>query len=257
MKVEHLEYHHAHEATHWWFVARRRIVTTFLDDVVRELDPEQRSGLRLLDVGCGAGGFLETLRRFGNAFGVDPSPAAIEFARSKSAADVRRGSLPDDLPFAGAEFDVITLLDVLEHVDEDERALRTLAGLLRPGGYLIITVPAFRFLWSAHDEVNEHRRRYTRDELEERLHAAGFQVRKISYFNTFLFPPIAAMRFLARVLGRNGGANQGIVPGPVNALLTFIFSSERHVLRRGSLPFGVSLFALARRPPAGAGPGVG
>jgi SAM-dependent methyltransferase len=244
MRAEMYALHDAHESSHWWFVARRRIVLRMLR---RELDEPPPAGLRLLDVGCGAGGMLGHLARFGSAIGVDPSPDAVAYSAARGA-DVRLGTLPDGLPFgADDRFDVITLLDVLEHVDDDDASLRTLRRLLAPAGLLVMTVPAFPFLWSGHDVVNEHRRRYTRPQLRQRLVTAGFDVRTLSYFNTALFPPIAAVRLLRRLSrGADEGGDLGVVPAPLNAVLGSVFAAERHVLPHVSLPFGVSLIATAR-----------
>jgi 2-polyprenyl-3-methyl-5-hydroxy-6-metoxy-1,4-benzoquinol methylase len=243
MRTEMYALHAALEETHWWFAARRRIVLTLLR---REL--RGRRDLRLLDVGCGAGGMLAYLREFGTVTGVDPSPDAVAYAAAQAGADVRFGTLPDGLPFTAQEkFDVITLLDVLEHVEADQESLRTLRTLLKPGGLLIVTVPAFRFLWTNHDVVNEHKRRYRRAELAQRLTAADFTVRTLTYFNTALFPPIAAIRVVRRLAGATEtGADLGDTPAPINAALRTIFSAERHAIGRVRLPFGVSLIAAAR-----------
>ena len=241
--------HEAHEETHWWFAARRSIVLHILRRELRGSGP-----LRLLDIGCGAGGMLAHLREFGAVWGVDPSPEAVTYAAAKGAAEVRHGTLPDGLPFGAADrFDVITLLDVLEHVDDDLGSLRTIGGLLAPGGLLLLTVPAFPFLWSGHDVVNEHKRRYTRSTLRERLLAAGLEITMLSYCNSTLFLPIAGVRALKRWSEPSEPRpDLGVVPRPLNALLRTVFAAERHVIGTAPLPFGVSLIATAR-PTAGGG----
>jgi 2-polyprenyl-3-methyl-5-hydroxy-6-metoxy-1,4-benzoquinol methylase len=251
MKAEMYALHAANEESHWWFAARRSIVLRLLRTEIGE----QRRPLRLLDVGCGAGGMLEYLREFGEATGVDSARDAIRYAAEKGV-DVRAGSLPDGLPFGPEQrFDVVTLLDVIEHIDDDHASLRTIHGLLDPGGLLLLTVPAFPSLWSGHDVVNEHKRRYTRSDLRALLERAGFEVHTLSYFNTALFLPIAGARIVQRWLGgTTTGADEGSVPRPVNAILRSIFAAERHVLGRLTLPFGVSLIASAR---ASAAEGVG
>lgn len=246
MKAEMYTLHEAHEQTHWWFAARRRIV---LHLIRRELAMQNRTEpLRVLDVGCGAGAMLSYLQEFGSVCGVDPSPLAVEYAAGKGTAPVLRGGLPRDLPFSrGERFDLITLLDVLEHVEEDEQSLAALRTLLHPGGSLVITVPAYQFLWSSHDVVNEHCRRYTRTQLAALLQSAGFHVRTISYYNTFLFPPVAAVRMARRAFsGTAGDGDLGVVPRPLNVLLREVFALERHLVGRIPLPAGVSLIALAR-----------
>lgn len=244
MNAEMYALHEKYEETHWWFAARRRIVLHLLK---RELGAA-RAPLRLLDVGCGAGGMLAHLRAFGDVIGVDPSPDAVAYAAAKQTAEVRMGTLPHGLPLSATDrFDVITMLDVLEHVEEDVASLKTLHGLLQPDGLLLLTVPAYPFLWSGHDVVNEHKRRYTRALLHDRLVTAGFEIRTLSYYNTLLFPPIASVRLMQRWLGRSqGGTDLGPVPGPLNALLRSVFAAERHVVGSVPLPFGVSLIATAR-----------
>lgn len=244
---------------HWWFRARGEIVLALLGDALRERAARANgSGARrprIVDLGCGAGGMIGRLAALGEAVGMDASPAAVEYAR-EVGVDIHLGALPAPVPFADGSFDAATLLDVLEHIDDDRAALAAIRGLLRPGGILVVTVPAFPFLWSQHDELNEHRRRYVRAELREKLESAGFDVLRLSYFNTFLFPPIAAVRLAGRLGGRRDEPMEGRVPKPVNALLRELFASERWLLRSGSLPFGVSLIAVARShgaPPAGGG----
>jgi len=233
---------------HWWFAARRRIVMELLSGALGPGGPAAGRRLRLLDIGCGAGATLRELARFGDAYGVDAEPGEVEAARRRSGRDVRLGRLPEPIPFEDESFDVVTLLDVLEHTDDDAASLATVARLLRPGGLLLCTVPAYRFLWSEHDVMNEHRRRYTRPVLRTRLEAAGFSVRKISYYNTFLFPPIAAVRLLRARRKPGGGPDLGEVAAPLNGILRGVFAAERHWLRLGSFPFGVSVLAIARKP---------
>lgn len=243
MQLSHLEYHQTAERDHWWFAGRREIVLAQLDRVLAGTAAEH--GPRFLDVGCGAGGMLEFLAARGAAAGVDASPDAVAMAR-RHGGDVRLGALPDDIPFEPHHFDVVTLLDVLEHVDRDQEALVAIHTLLRTGGHLVVTVPAYRFLWSGHDIVNEHKRRYVRAELEARLRQAGFAVERITYFNTLLFPPIAAVRLLGRLRGGVARADEGNVPHRINALLRGIFMMEKRLLAAMDLPFGVSLLAVAR-----------
>lgn len=233
---------------HWWFAARRRIVLQLLSEALAHGGPAAGRRLRLLDIGCGAGGTLRELARLGEAFGVDAEPAEVEAARRRSGCDVRLGRLPEPISFEDASFDVVTLLDVLEHIDDDTASLATVARLLRPGGLFLCTVPAYPFLWSEHDAINEHKRRYTRSTLRARLEAAGFGVRKMSYYNTLLFPPIAAARLLRARRKSGGDPDLGEVAAPLNAILRGVFAAERYWLRLGSFPFGVSVLAIARKP---------
>jgi SAM-dependent methyltransferase len=203
-------------------------------------------------VGCGAGGMLARLSDFGAAAGVDPSPVAVAYAQRKGL-DAQVGSLPDALPFAPpTTFNVITLLDVLEHVEDDAAALRSLRRLLATEGRLFLTVPAFPVLWSGHDVANEHRRRYRLRPLRNLLAAAGFDVIRISYCNTALFLPIAAWRTARRILRpqsiqpKHATADIRPVARPLNTLLHHVFAAERFMIGAVPLPFGVSLLAVAR-----------
>jgi SAM-dependent methyltransferase len=248
MKTEWYDVHAELEESHWWFTARRSIVRTLLQ---RELqrEPALARPLRILDIGCGAGGTVRHLADFGSVVGIDPSPVAVAYARSKGDEDVRLGGLPADLPFGPNEqFDVITLLDVLEHIEDDMSALVEIRKRLRKSGRLIITVPAFQFLWSGHDVINEHKRRYSRAELGDKLGRAGFRLITLSYCNTILFLPVVLVRMARRLAQRDLDAannNVGRVPAPINAVLHHLFAAERHVLTRRRLPFGVSLIAVA------------
>lgn len=248
MKTEWYDVHAELEETHWWFTARRSIVRRLLQ---RELqrEPALARPLRILDIGCGTGGTVRHLADFGAVVGIDPSPVAVAHARSKGAEDVRLGGLPADLPFgADQQFDVITLLDVLEHIEDDMGALVEVRKLLCKPGRLIITVPAFQFLWSGHDVINEHKRRYSRADLGAKLGRAGLRVITLSYCNTILFLPIALVRLVQRLAHHDLDAannNVGRVPAPINTVLHHLFAAERHVLTRRRLPFGVSLIAVA------------
>ena len=242
MRADHYEAHFALEQDHWWWVGRRNIVLHLLD---REIAADARLAkpLRLLDVGTGGGGILPFLSKYGEVVAVDPEPAAVAAASARSF-DVRQGGLPADLPFGSNEkFDVITALDVIEHVEADVESLQNLRKLLEPHGRLIVTVPAFQFLWSGHDVINEHKRRYTKAELRTKLQRAGFHVRVISYCNSALFLPIAAVRLLSRK--NETKTALGVVPKPANAFLGGLFGMERHIIPMLSLPFGVSLVAVA------------
>jgi SAM-dependent methyltransferase len=236
------------EDAHWWFRGRRDICRDALE---RHL-PARRP-LRLLDVGCGTGGNLPMLQQFGEVEGLELDPGAVARSRARlgDASRVHQGALPDGIPRAHP-YDAVTALDVLEHLEDPEAALAAIARALVPGGVLLCTVPAFMFLWTEHDEVNHHHRRYRRALLSDQLRSAGFQVRHVSYFNSWLFPPIAALRLVRRLWPRpHAPAPAGdlaMPPRPLNALLARLFASERHLVTSGSLPFGVSLLAVGVRP---------
>jgi SAM-dependent methyltransferase len=226
---------------HWWFVGRRRIVAQLIRRFVR-----LPAGARVLEAGCGYGGNLAMLGEVGEV-------EAFEFdddARAHAATLLRRsvayGRLPDRVGFENENFDLIAMLDVLEHIDDDVGSLRALGERLAPGGSLLLTVPAVPWLWSDHDVLHQHKRRYTRALLIERLREAGFEVAGVGYFNTLLFPLALAQRLLARILGAAAG-DHSAPPEPINGLLAAIFSLEGRLLGRLPLPIGLSLFAVARK----------
>lgn len=230
------------EDQHWWFSGRRRIVGQMLASI--DL-PEQT---RILDAGCGTGGNLNFLSQFGEVTGVELDDGAAVLARERGSWSVLKGSLPDKMPFAEQRFDLIVLLDVLEHIDDDNASLRTLQNLLAPGGYLVLTVPAFPFLWSPHDEEHHHKRRYPAAGLQEVIQNAGLRLQYMSYFNTWLFPLVAAIRLVRRVFPAGEVGRDVALPKPVvNRMLKALFSSERHWIGRHRMPFGISLLAVARK----------
>ncbi len=232
------------EENHWWFAARRAIVESFIKQL--RLPPDAR----ILDAGCGTGGNLAMLGRHGQVHAMELDDQARQIANAKGVARVLSGRLPDNVPFSQEQFDLIALLDVLEHVDDDRNTLRVLGSLLKPGGYLLISVPAFPFLWSAHDEVHHHKRRYVLGELISKLEDAGLEIPYASYFNTVLFPLIFGARLVGKLRTRKRVSSDLAMPNAlINRLLFAVFSGERFVLGRGSLPFGVSALAVARKEP--------
>lgn len=188
------------------------------------------------------------LARFGEVSAFELDAGARQAARARGFS-VEAGALPEAHPFLQEAFDLIALFDVLEHVREDFESLVALRRQLRPGGLFILTVPAFPFLWSAHDARHHHFRRYRRGPLRHALLRAGFRVERISYFNTWLFPAIASVRLVKKALRSPGSDAEHLPPLWLNGFLESLFSSERHFLLRGALPFGVSLVAMATAGP--------
>ena len=199
---------------------------------------------RILEIGCGSGGNFPLLQSFGQLEAVECDGEALALARARGVT-VHEGSLPRNLPQAGV-FDLVVLLDVLEHVVEDVPSVAAIAGKLAPGGRLLVTVPAMPWLWSAHDKVHHHQRRYTRTSLRAAIAEGGLEVEKIGYFNTLLFPMAVFNRALKQARGDDSGDDH--MPSPlVNRSLQMIFSSEKHLVGRVPMPFGLSLFTIARR----------
>lgn len=227
------------EGNHWWFQARRSIVSTLLHGV-----RAGRSGLSILEAGCGTGGNLRMLNKFGKVSAFDPDPTALRMARAKAGCQIKDGTLPANIPFRPKSFDIAVALDVIEHVEDDSASLEEIRRHLKPGGKLVVTVPALPWMWSPHDEQHHHYRRYTEETLRKTLEDAGFRPEKIGYFNTLLFPAIAAIRGLKK-LGVPVSENDDRLPGPaLNALLRGVFKFERHLINRIKLPIGVSLMAV-------------
>jgi SAM-dependent methyltransferase len=233
------------EDKHWWFVGRRQIV----EKIIRQLNLPQNANI--LEVGCGTGGNLSMLARHGQISAMELDEIASKIANQREITQVRVGSLPDDIPFNN-KYDLILLLDVLEHIDDDLSALSALHSRLKPGGCLLITVPAYQFLWSQHDEINHHKRRYVLKHLQKLVIKAGYTTHQASYFNTLLFPMVAGIRCLQRFFPLHSKTNASsdlTVPAqPINQLLTFLFASERHLMTRLYLPFGVSVLLVAKKP---------
>ena len=247
MQTAYEERYHQLEARQWWFVARRHI----LRNLVQRESPDRRS--RILDLGCSGGELLKELLDDGypSASGIDLSFEAVALCR---AAGLRVDRMDAQLlDFPNATFDVLIASDVLEHIQDDQQALQEWGRVLKPGGLLMVFVPAYMFLWTEHDEANMHYRRYRRMELARLLRANGFLVERSSYWNTLLFPPVAVIRLWRRwCSGKSDSGDKGdlIEPAPrVNALLTALLHAENHLLCFGlNWPVGVSVMALARKP---------
>jgi SAM-dependent methyltransferase len=231
------------EDGHWWFVARRRI----LSEALRRYTALP-AGARILEAGCGTGGNMPMLSQFGSVAGFEPDDEARDLALRQGAFDIRAGALPDHIPFDPESFDLVVALDVLEHVADDVGSLAALGACLRPGGWTLLTVPAFPFLWSRHDVSHHHHRRYVKPRLCDLTRAAGLRLVRATYFNSLLFPAIAGVRFVKSCIGASAREDDAMPPRALNRLLTALFASERHLIGRVPLPAGVSLLMLARKP---------
>lgn len=234
------------DGAHWWFVARRRIIAGLI---------EAQAGLpkgrkpRILEVGAGTGSNLALLQHYGAVDAIEPDDGARALATARSGIAVKGGLLPDGVELEDGAYDLIVLLDVLEHIPDDVGALGALRQKLAPGGRLLMTVPAMPWLWSAHDVAHHHQRRYTRATLRAVVERTGYRVRHLTHFNSVLMPAIVAARAVGKLTGREGGDDALPSPG-VNRLLETLFGAERHWVARHSLPAGVSLAVVAEAQPS-------
>lgn len=240
MDIEYVATHAKEDSHHWWFVGRRAVILS----VARELFGRGR--FRLAEIGCGTGSLLDALAEFGEVTGVEPSPEFFRVARRHNRPVVS-GALPNAIPLPPGSLDGVLLLDVLEHIDDDGEALAAVRRLLRPGGVLLCTVPAYQALWSPHDAVLGHRRRYTATALRRLLDGVGFRVTRLTYFNTLLAPPVAVVRFFRRWRSPHGH-DLSVPPEWLNTLLARVFALEAPLLRRVNFPFGISVLAVAQQP---------
>jgi len=229
------------ETTHWWFSARQKIV---LDIIQNRLALPR--GAKVLDVGCGTGAILAEFARQFDAYGTDTSSLAIEFCRKRGIANAFHCTL-ETFPLPDLRFDLITLLDVIEHVDGDVDILKQALGHITRDGHILVTVPAYEFLWSQHDDLNHHKRRYVKSQLTHVLRESGFTVEMCSYYNTILFPTALLKRMSERFIKANEDTALDLPSSIVNSALKTVFGFERFLLRQFSLPFGLSIIALARK----------
>ncbi len=232
------------EDSHWWFVGRRAILESFLRTICSRL-MVQDSILSILDVGCGTGANLEMLAQFGKAEGVDVSDDALEFCRKKGLT-VQKG-LAETLPYADETFDLTTALDVVEHLDNDIAGLKEMHRVTKAGGYSLIFVPAFMWLWGVQDDVSNHRIRYTKKQIVERLEKAGFTVERATYANFTFFAPILAGRTLMKLTGLKPASENNINISALNGMFGKLFSAERFWLKNFNFPFGVSIVVVAKK----------
>lgn len=231
------------EESHWWFVGRRQILRSFVASIAAKL---RKSKLEMLDIGCGTGANLEMLSEFGAAEGVDVSTAALSFCRTRGLNQVKQG-MAESLPYDNNSFDLVTGLDVVEHLDDDLKGLTEMWRVLRPDGRALIFVPAFMFLWGVQDDISNHRRRYTLAGIKDVLKRAGFEVERATYANITFFLPILTGRLLMRATGFRPASENNLTIGALNGVLGKVFGAESSFLRYLNFPFGVSIICVARR----------
>ena len=230
------------ESSHWWFVARRKIIQRAINNL------DLPRNIRILDAGCGNGDNLSLLSTFGDLVAFEKNEYALKTAKSKKIGEIYKAELPDKLPNTiKTNFDLIVLLDVLEHIDDDSKSLTTVRKLMNNKGIILITVPAFQWLWSEHDVIHHHKRRYSKSELREKLDSSGFRIKYISYFNTLLFPFALVERIGQKIFSPSNPEILELPNNKINFLLEKIFSLETIFMNKISLPFGLSLVAIAEK----------
>lgn len=236
--------YHELEENHWWFIGRRNIIFDLIKDYPKNID--------ILEVGCSGGPLLRFLDKHGfrKLHGIDIDEEAIGICRQKGIIDIRVADA-EKTGFKDQQFDIVIASDVLEHIKDEDKALLEWHRILKPFGKLLIFVPAFKFLWSRHDEVNHHFRRYSRSMLTQILEKTNFKIERISYWNFCLFFPTSFIRILQRILLSNvkkPGGQLFEANAFSNKTLEFILKFENKILSTGmNFPFGVSLFAIARK----------
>jgi SAM-dependent methyltransferase len=238
------------EGSHWWFVGRRAILESFLRSIRSQLQSARSAEAaqprpRILDVGCGTGANLEMLSQFGDAEGVDVSDDALAFCRRKGLK-AQKG-LAETLPFADESFEITTALDVVEHLDDDIAGLSEMFRVTKRGGYSLIFVPAFMWLWGVQDDISNHRIRYTKKQIVERLEKAGYTVERATYANWTFFAPILGGRTLMKITGIKPESENNVNVSALNGIFGKLFASERFWLKKFNFPFGVSIVAVAKK----------
>jgi SAM-dependent methyltransferase len=224
---------------HWWYRARRQVLASLIERAVR---PPSKA--KILEVGCGTGHNLKMLEQFGSVDGIEIDDAARAVAEKRLGRKISSAPLPGLKGIKRGGYDLVAALDVVEHIDDDRATIAALASCLKPGGKLLVTVPAHQWMWSAHDELNHHKRRYSKQGLRRLIEGSSLRLDKIGYFNSLLFPLAVGARLAARATGRGGG-DDALPPKPLNYAFERAFAAERRLIGAVPLPPGLSLFAIA------------
>ena len=224
---------------HWWYVARREIIAALIRRNVRP-----PASACVLEIGCGTGHNLAMLSEFGQVDALELDDAARAIAEKRLGRSVMSAPLPELAGVPQERYDLIGAFDVVEHIDDDSAALASIAARLKSGGKLVVTVPAHQWMWSAHDVVNHHKRRYSKRALKALFDRSPLKLDAIGYFNSLLFPVAVAERLSSKLRGKDE-ADLTMPPAPLNAVLERVFAAERHLVGRLPLPPGLSLFAVA------------
>lgn len=224
---------------HWWYVARRKVLA---DLIRRRVKPSAKA--RILEIGCGTGHNLAMLGEFGSVDALEVDETARELAEQRLGKPVFSAPLPELSGIPAKQYDLVAAFDVVEHITDDRAAIGGIARLLKPGGKLVLTVPAHQWMWSAHDVVNHHQRRYSKGALKRLIEDSPLKLEAIGYFNSLLFPVAVAERLASKLRGKED-ADLSLPPKPLNQTLERVFAAERALIGRVPLPPGLSLFAVA------------
>ncbi|MDX9702641.1 MAG: class I SAM-dependent methyltransferase [Candidatus Auribacterota bacterium] len=237
----------SNETRHWWFLGRRKIVLSILLRYFRS-STDDIASLKVLDVGCGCGANLAAVSRICDATGIEPSFEGIAYCR-KRRLHVTKGALPEKLSVPKNYFDAVLLIDVLEHIDDDKASICAILDVLKPGGIILVTVPAYQWLYTGRDKMHHHKRRYNRRQIHEVVASQGFAREILSYYNFWLFP-FALMERLSKKLFATDTPKPDVTvpPALINHIMRLIFQSERFLLQYVVLPFGLSLIGVYRKP---------
>jgi SAM-dependent methyltransferase len=228
------------ESKHWWFCSRRIIISS----IIKGLNPP--ANIKILEVGCGTGGNLEMLARFGqvSAFEMDANARDLALKKTNGLYEIKAGFCPDNIPFGNQRFDLICMFDVLEHIEQDAETLVAIKKLLAKNGRILISVPSYQWMYGPHDEFLHHKRRYSAVQLRNKVEAAGLRAVRISYFNAILFPVACLARFKDKLLGKISSSNTSVPKKPINKILQVLFSAEKFLLKRINFPFGLSILCI-------------
>jgi SAM-dependent methyltransferase len=224
---------------HWWYRARREVLAALIRRTVRPAP-----GAQILEIGCGTGHNLAMLGEFGHVDALELDEESRAFAEQRLGRSIMRAPLPELADVPDRHYDLIGAFDVIEHIDDDRAALASIAAKLKHGGMFVMTVPAHQWMWSAHDVVNHHKRRYAKRALRALIDSSPLQLVTVGYFNSLLFPAAVAERLSSKLRGKDN-ADLTLPPAPLNTALERTFALERHLVGRLPLPLGLSLFAVA------------
>lgn len=244
--MQEIVYHtnYQNEDSYWWFTARNIIISKIINKIIPSLSKQSK----ILDIGCGTGGFASYISKDYDISCLDTSTTALDYCKKRGLSNLYNSTIAE-LPDEAKPFDAAIMLDVLEHIEDDKSALKDVHGILKEGGYYIMSVPAYKWMWSKHDEIHMHYRRYTKKEVTNLIEKAGFEIKYSSHFNSFLFLPAFLKRKLDKITGKEEKHKDPVdkVSDGMNSLFHKIFSFESKFLPAVSFPIGLSIIVIAQK----------